>query len=49
MSATPIHDYTTASTRHATPNSPRLYLAFELGWSDWRLGFATGLDAKPWR
>ena len=43
MSATPISDSTKASTRHATPNSPRLYLAFELGWSHWKLGFARGL------
>ena len=41
MSATAIHDSTTPS--------PRLYMAFELGWSQWKLGFATGLDAKPWR
>jgi transposase len=41
MSATPTHDSTT--------DSPRLYLAFELGWSQWKLGFATGLDGKAWR
>jgi hypothetical protein len=41
MSATPTHDPNT--------DSLRLYLAFELGWSQWKLGFATGLDAKPWR
>ena len=41
MSATPTHDSTT--------DSPRLYLAFELGWSQWKLGFAPGLNAKPWR
>ena len=41
MSATPTHDSTT--------DSPRLYLAFELGWNQWKLGFAPGLDARPWR
>jgi len=41
MSATPNHDSTT--------HPPRLYLAFEVGWNQWKLGFATGLDAKPWR
>ena len=38
MSATPTHDLTTGSTRHAIPNSPRLYLFFELGWTQWNLG-----------
>jgi len=41
MSATPTHDSTT--------DLSRLYLAFELGWGQWKLGFAAGLDAKPWR
>lgn len=41
MSATPNTDSTT--------DSPRLYMAFELGWSQWKVGFATGLDARPWR
>mgnify|MGYP006292299025 FL=1 len=49
MSATPIHDLTIDSSRHAIANSPRLYLAFELGWNQWKLGFAPGLDAKPCR
>lgn len=49
MSATPTQDSTKDSTRRATTDSPRLYLAFELGWSDWKLGFAAGLDSKPWR
>ena len=44
MSATPTHDLTTDSTRQAIPNSPRLYLAFELGWNQWKLGFAPGLE-----
>ena len=47
MSATPIHDLTTDSTRHAIPNSPRLYLTFELGRNQWKLGSVNGLDAKP--
>ena len=47
MSATPTHDSTTDSTRHAIANSPRLYLAFELGWNQWKRGFAPGLDAQP--
>src|SRR5690349_15997028 len=27
----------------STTTTPVLYLAFELGWSDWKLGFSTGL------
>ena len=42
MSATPSHDSTMVSTRHAITDSPRLYLAFELGWTQWKLGFAPG-------
>ena len=49
MSAIPTQDFTKDSTRHATIDSPRLYLAFELGWSQWKLGFAAELDSKPWR
>lgn len=49
MSATPTHDSTKDSTRRATTDSPRLYLAFELGWTQWKLGFAAGLNGKPWR
>lgn len=41
MSATPMND--------STRDSPRLYLAFELGWSEWKLGFASSLGGKPWR
>jgi transposase len=26
----------------------RLYLAFELGWSKWKLGFTAGLDERMW-
>jgi len=29
------------------PDSPRLYLAFGLGLSDWKLGFSSGLDDIP--
>ena len=49
MSATLVRDLTTDSTRRAILNSPRLYLACELGWTQWTLGFATGLDAEPGR
>ncbi len=40
MTATHSHDSTTAS--------PVLYLAFELGWGEWKLGFTTSL-AQPVR
>jgi hypothetical protein len=36
MSATPTQDSAT--------DSPRPFLAFELGWSQWKLGFAAGLN-----
>lgn len=39
MSATRTHDSTIDSTR--------LYLAFELGWNQWKVGFTAGLDSKP--
>jgi len=39
----------TTPTQDSTTDAPRLYLAFELGWSQWKVGFATGLNAKPWR
>lgn len=47
MSATSVHDSPMDATRHAIPNSPRLYPAFELGWIHGKPGFATGLDAEP--
>jgi transposase len=40
MSATHIHDSTLAA-------APRLYLAFELGWTSWNLAFTTGMAQKP--
>jgi transposase len=40
MSAT--HD------RHSTPTATaKLYLAFELGWTDWKLAFTIGMAQKP--
>ena len=39
----------TTAPQDSTKDSPRLYLAFELGWSQWKLGFAPGLEGKPWR
>ena len=27
----------------STTTTPVLYVAFELGWADWKLGFTTGL------
>ena len=49
MSATTTDDSTKDSTRRATIDSPRMYPAFELGWSKWKPGFAAGLNSKPWR
>jgi len=40
MSATHDHDST------VTP-APKLYLAFELGWTSWNLAFTTGIVQKP--
>jgi transposase len=40
MSATHVHD--------STPEArPKLYLAFELGWTSWNLAFTTGMAQKP--
>jgi transposase len=40
MSATHVHD--------STPEiSPKLYLAFDLGWTSWTLAFTTGMARKP--
>jgi transposase len=40
MSATHDHD--------STPQAaPKLYLAFELGWTSWNLAFTTGMAQKP--
>src|SRR4030042_7094353 len=30
-----------------TPGRPSLYLAFELGWKQWKLGFSPGLGQRP--
>jgi hypothetical protein len=41
---------TTRATRHAEytgPAAPCLYLAFELGSTEWKLGFTTAPGAKP--
>jgi transposase len=32
---------------HSTTNSPRLHLAFELGWSQWKLAFTIGHGQPP--
>jgi transposase len=40
MSAT--HDHDSTSTV-----SPKLYVAFELGWTSWNLAFTTGMAQKP--
>jgi len=38
----------TASRRKHSVGSERLYVAFELGWTTWKLGFCTRLDEKAW-
>lgn len=40
MSATHVHDFTPTAT-------PKLYLAFELGWTSWNLAFTTAIAQKP--
>jgi transposase len=40
MSATHDHDSTPMA-------SPKLYLAFDLGWTSWNLAFTTGMAQKP--
>jgi transposase len=40
MSATHVLDSTTTA-------SPKLYLAFDLGWTSWNLAFTTGIAQKP--
>jgi transposase len=37
-----------ASRRKHSVGSERLYVAFELGWTTWKLGFCTRLDEKAW-
>jgi hypothetical protein len=34
-------------TRHSIKTSTPLYLAFELGWNEWKLAFATGPADNP--
>ncbi len=38
----------TASRKKHTADEERLYIAFELGWTSWKLAFCTRLDEKPW-
>jgi transposase len=38
----------TASRRKHSVEVERLYVAFELGWTTWKLGFCTRLDEKAW-
>jgi transposase len=38
----------TASRRKHSVEAERLYVAFELGWTTWKLGFCTRLDEKAW-
>src|SRR5258706_14968349 len=38
----------TASQRKGGVEGKMLYVAFELGWTSWRLGFCTRLDEKAW-
>ncbi len=38
----------TASQRKRGVEGKMLYVAFELGWTSWRLGFCTRLDEKAW-
>jgi transposase len=48
-------DTTTNRDKEYNPNQPldspprqaTLYLAFELGWSQWKLGFSVGLGQRP--
>src|SRR5208283_5129111 len=48
MTATrPQYSTTQAPVTPVSPASPVLYLAFELGWSEWKLAFATGPADNP--
>jgi transposase len=38
---------TTSRKKHSV-ETERLYVAFELGWTTWKLGFCTRLDEKAW-
>src|SRR5437588_11106656 len=37
----------TATRLHCTDRSPALYVAFELGWSEWKLAFASAPAEAP--
>jgi transposase len=37
-----------ASRRKHSVEAERLYVAFELGWTSWKLGFCTRVDDKAW-
>jgi transposase len=37
----------TATPKHCTDRQPALYVAFELGWSEWKLAFATAPADPP--
>ena len=38
---------TATHTTHSTHSRAVLYLAFELGWTEWKLGFSTGIAGAP--
>jgi transposase len=38
---------TATHTPHSTNSRTVLYLAFELGWTEWKLGFSTGIAGAP--
>jgi transposase len=38
----------TASRRKSSAAASRLYVAFELGWTRWKLAFGARVDEKPW-
>jgi transposase len=38
---------TAMHTLQTAPSGAVLYLAFELGWTEWKLGFSTGLAGAP--
>jgi transposase len=37
----------TATIKHCTPAKQALYVAFELGWSEWKLAFSTSIHQPP--
>jgi hypothetical protein len=38
---------TTRTQKYSANPSPTLYLAFELGWNTWTLGFSVGFGQPP--